>query len=150
MFQNTYSVSFFYSETLYRLPDGSLPDLPESTNSKVLVISKTVSNPTEKEINFLNNILKAIGLTSDKVLVIFLPVSDVLSFANIIRKYEPDTLICFGFSSTDLQLNISTNLYQPIVLINTTLILADLLNVLESDHHKKTLLWQQLKRIFKL
>jgi len=150
MFSNVYSASFFYSETLYHLPDSNSVELPASNDAKVLVVCKNPAIPTSNEITFLNNILKAVGLTPDMAQVIHFNPSTVLNFGKIIRFYHPEKMLCFGFNASDLQLNVKIGIYSPRVLLNTTIILADALHLLESEQQKKAILWQKLKHIFNI
>jgi len=150
LFPNPYAASFLYSETLYRFADTGNAQLPAPTGAATLVICQNMQpQPTEQETLFLNNILKAVGLTTPaQVQIIHIAPNVVLNCSQIITQFKPQKLLFFGFIPEQVQLNMRIGLYMPTPFNHTTLLFADALHLLESDKQKKSVLWQHLKQLF--
>ena len=119
---------------------------------KILIISDDTKNKTliDSEAVLLDNILKAVGHSSDK--------TDILNFSflqgadarQVLSNKRINFFITFGVPLIKLHLDLLLVPYTPKLVEGIWFLLADPLVVIDSDNGLKRKLWVALKKMFEM
>ena len=129
-----------------------IPDKkPVSKNkSKLMILFNNEQSPYLKrsEEALLQKILAAIQLTIDDVeLVNFNNIRNI-NYIDLLKEKVLNQLISFGISLTELNLDIRLQKYKVEKIEGISVLLADTLDVLETDMERKKQLWRALQLMF--
>jgi len=114
---------------------------------KVLIISNhSISETNSNEHQLLINMLKAIKLNIDDVVII--EKSKNLNFKYLIRCFEIDTCLFFGIIPKDVHLNIVGHYYRVIPFHNRKILFAEDLKSISDKKDSKEAIWKNLKKLF--
>jgi hypothetical protein len=70
------------------------------------------------------------------------------SFAQLQNAQPLKKAVLFGIKPTDLGLNLTIPMYQPIVFVNCTFLFVDKISVVESSKERRAALWACLQKMF--
>jgi len=97
---------------------------------------------------FLNNLLKAIRLIVEDVVLINVESHLPVALSTLRQKLAAKQVIGFGKNLLDVAVY-KTQLYEPVLLVNDVAYLpAAEIELLEEDNSRKKLLWQAMQRMF--
>ncbi|TGE28505.1 hypothetical protein [Hymenobacter metallicola] len=97
---------------------------------------------------FLNNLLKAIRLVMEDVVLINVESHLPVELNTIRQKLAAKQIIAFGKNLLDVAIR-TTQLYEPVILVGDAAYLpAAEIELLEEDNSRKKLLWQAMQRMF--
>jgi hypothetical protein len=97
---------------------------------------------------FLNNLLKAIRLIMEDVVLINVESHLPVALSTLRQKLVAKQVIGFGKNLLDVAVY-KTQLYEPVLLVNDVAYLpAAEIELLEEDNSRKKLLWQAMQRMF--
>ncbi|TGE13948.1 hypothetical protein [Hymenobacter elongatus] len=97
---------------------------------------------------FLNNLLKAIRLVMEDVVLINVESPLPVELATLRQRLAARQVIGFGKNLLDLAIR-TTQLYEPVTLVGDAAYLpAAEIELLEEDNSRKKLLWQAMQRMF--
>lgn len=97
---------------------------------------------------FLNNLLKAIRLIVEDVVLINVESHLPVALSTLRQKLAAKQIIGFGKNLLDVAVY-KTQLYEPVLLVNDVAYLpAAEIELLEEDNGRKKLLWQAMQRMF--
>ncbi|SMB99144.1 hypothetical protein SAMN00120144_0036 [Hymenobacter roseosalivarius DSM 11622] len=97
---------------------------------------------------FLNNLLKAIRLIVEDVVLINVESNLPVALSTLRQKLAAKQIIGFGKNLLDVAVY-KTQLYEPVLLVNDVAYLpAAEIELLEEDTSRKKLLWQAMQRMF--
>ena len=97
---------------------------------------------------FLNNLLKAIRLIVEDVVLINVESHLPVALSTLRQKLAAKQIIGFGKNLLDVAVY-KTQLYEPVLLVNDVAYLpAAEIELLEEDTSRKKLLWQAMQRMF--
>jgi hypothetical protein len=97
---------------------------------------------------FLNNLLKAIRLIVEDVVIINVESHLPVALSTLRQKLAAKQIIGFGKNLLDVAVY-KTQLYEPVLLVNDVAYLpAAEIELLEEDTSRKKLLWQAMQRMF--
>lgn len=105
----------------------------------VVVVNKLWKDVTTEESTLLSKILAAIRHSLDSVNIVYQTQLDVTQFS-----FKPEAVICFGIAAKGL------TLYEPIEANQVSIVLSESLTDLLKNDAARKLLWQALKRQFKV
>ncbi|WP_439559729.1 hypothetical protein [Dyadobacter sp.] len=127
------------------------PEFP-SLRHKILIL---IDEPKQEEIlaseaAFLNNILKAVGHSTDHSDILnfsFLPGTDA---TKVFKDKKTNYFITFGVPLIKLHLDLLLPPYTPKNIEGVWFLLTDPLVVIEADRNLKKKLWQALQKMFEV
>jgi DNA polymerase III psi subunit len=119
---------YIFSEEVYQL-----------TPKPVVVVNKPLKEVSAEESGLLSKILAAIKHSLDSVNIVYQPQLDVAQFS-----FKPEAIICFGSGAKGL------GLYEPIEANQVSIVLSESLTDLLKNDASRKLLWQALKKQFKM
>ncbi|UOQ51801.1 hypothetical protein [Hymenobacter cellulosivorans] len=97
---------------------------------------------------FLNNLLKAIRLVMEDVVLINVESHLPVELKTIRQKLAARQIIAFGKNLLDVAIR-TTQLYEPVLLAGDAAYLpAAEIELIEEDNSRKKLLWQAMQRMF--
>ena len=97
---------------------------------------------------FLNNLLKAIRLVMEDVVLINVESHLPVELKTIRQRLAARQIIGFGKNLLDVAIR-TTQLYEPVVLVGDAAYLPSAeIELLEEDNSRKKLLWQAMQRMF--
>ena len=97
---------------------------------------------------FLNNLLKAIRLVMEDVVLINVESHLPVELKTIRQKLAATQIIAFGKNLLDVAIR-TTQLYEPVLLAGDAAYLpAAEIELIEEDNSRKKLLWQAMQRMF--
>jgi hypothetical protein len=138
-------------------PQRTAPPLTETpfstlgSNAKGLVILVRMDPERFRRLPknvFLNNLLKAIRLIMEDVVLINVESHLPVALSTLRQKLVAKQVIGFGKNLLDVAVY-KTQLYEPVLLVNDVAYLpAAEIELLEEDNSRKKLLWQAMQRMF--
>ncbi|WP_133272675.1 hypothetical protein [Hymenobacter radiodurans] len=138
-------------------PERTAPPLTETpystlgSNAKGLVIIVRMDPERFRRLPknvFLNNLLKAIRLIVEDVVLINVESHLPVALSTLRQKLAAKQIIGFGKNLLDVAVY-KTQLYEPVLLVNDVAYLpAAEIELLEEDNSRKKLLWQAMQRMF--
>jgi len=142
----------FAEETLYDLPDEENGNFNfEGQNKKRIVL--LFNNPltekltgTEKEI--VIRMLAGLKSSLEDIAIMNLAVNGSITFKQIKKKFQINSLTVFDIAPPAIKLNIETPLYQTIQLENCKLLFCESLIVIDKDKSTKLKFWEQFSQFF--
>lgn len=97
---------------------------------------------------FLNNLLKAIRLVMEDVVLINVESHLPVALSTLRQKLAGKQIIGFGKNLLDVAVH-KTQLYEPVLLVGDAAYLpAAEIELIEEDNSRKKLLWQAMQRMF--
>ncbi|WP_303311591.1 hypothetical protein [Hymenobacter sp. BT730] len=97
---------------------------------------------------FLNNLLKAIRLVMEDVVLINVESHLPVALSTLRQKLAGKQIIAFGKNLLDVAVH-KTQLYEPVLLVGDAAYLpAAEIELIEEDNSRKKLLWQAMQRMF--
>ena len=134
----------FYDFERYNLIEDQTQPLHFTTQKKALVICLE-NDINEANTQLLDKILSAINLSIQDVEIIIQPTGSILNITQLLRDCEPNVMLSFHVNLNKNGLNIEQKLYQPIILMNTSIIISQALSHLQNDNQAKAKLWNAIK-----
>ena len=130
----------------YSIPESTDIEM-ENAQATTFVVLKD-KDWSEDNQNLLNKMLKAIKLEDHEVQLIPLSQEQNFSLSSLPSTDAKTTILIFGLTPTDIQLNIRATKYQLTGLERATLIFSDSLSTLIEKPALKKPLWQSLQAAF--
>ncbi len=119
---------YIFTEEIYQLPA-----------KPVVVVDRSWMEISVEESGLLSKILGAIKHSLDSVNIVHQSQLDVTQFS-----FKPEIVICFGSGAKGLAL------YEPIEVNQVSIVLSESLTDLIKNDASRKLLWQALKKQFKV
>ncbi len=130
----------------YSIPESTDIEM-ENAQATTFVVLKD-KDWSEDNQNLLNKMLKAIKLEDHEVQLIPLSQEQNFSLSSLPSTDAKTTILIFGLTPTDIQLNIRATKYQLTGLECATLIFSDSLSTLIENPALKKPLWQSLQAAY--
>ncbi|MGB1206026.1 MAG: hypothetical protein ACPG5B_10280 [Chitinophagales bacterium] len=146
---NRLGASKFFDENLYAINDFPIA-AQQQTIEAVVVYKNTINELPQNEKELLQNILKAIGFSLEKVVLVNVEAGNIKNFAHIKEVFKPKYFIGFGVLRTDIGLNIDLKGYKPTEFNGVSLLVAHKLSDIEGNKKRKLILWKCLKHMFNI
>jgi hypothetical protein len=152
-------VKIFEKHKVYRIDQDdfsciedflTLPNIKSVAEPKIAVFFKDTNENllNEKLHQFLANILKAVNIDIENVLLV--NVSKPINAAKVCSTFNLNKAILFGIHLDEVSMQIQINNYQSINLNKISYLFAESLDEIESDKAKKVELWNALKLFFEI
>ncbi len=127
------------------------PIIYEGKNlKKVLLLYKGADKqlPSAQR-DFLGKILQSVNLNFEDIALVNTHILSTEQFP-LLNKMEAKVWLSFGVTHEALDIKENTPYYKIIKTENTSLLLANALEEIETDRDKKVLLWNNLKSLFNI
>ena len=130
---NRVGASKLFNEKLYQINDFPIVNEKKAIEA-VVVYKNEAKDLPQNEKELLQNILKAIGFSLEKVILINVKAGNIKNFAHIKELFNPKYFIGFGVLRTDIGLNIDLKGYKPTKFNDVSLLVAHKLSDLSLIH----------------
>jgi hypothetical protein len=104
----------------------------------------------EKNLHFFLQLIEACKFTLQDIALLNRNSQPALNYKEINDKMDAKTVVCFGLTTTDLDLPFSIPSYQVQKFENTAYLIAPDLAALRDNPTEKKLLWGALQKIYNL
>lgn len=144
---NYISIKQLLDKQLYQIDDHPIATLTtENTVAKDTIILVNELSDSDKQ--FLVQILTAISVTLDDVVLLNKKVTSLKKISHLKQIYQPKQIIIFGLSCMDVGLNFRWPPYHVLHFSKIHLLLSENFATIKDNKAKKKLLWAGLKKIF--
>ena len=116
----------------------------------ILVYEKDHKFLRDEELSFLMNILNACNITMTDAALVNVYENENLTYENLIKKFEPTTILFIGTEPQALGFPIQIPMYQVQAYNKKQYLCAPSLQKLSADKVEKKQLWVALKKIFSI
>lgn len=139
---------FSPDELIFNAPERSVSELSAGQFARrVWVLA--LAEPDISNTEFLTKVLAAAQLNLEKdTLFAEIPSYLPLHFSTDLKRKEPEQVLVFGLTPSQLGLKTEFPLYKPTGFYGVTWLFADALSVLEPDKNRKGQLWSALQQMF--
>ena len=146
---NRVGASKLFNENLYIINDFPIAER-QQTIEAVVVYKNEADDLPQNEKELLQNILKAIGFSLEKVVLVNVETGNIKNFAHINQIFKPKYFIGFGVLRTDIGLNIDLKGYKPTEFNDVSLLITHKLSDIAGNKKRKLMLWKCLKLMFNI
>lgn len=117
-------------------------------NHQILILVDEVPTLSANNTIFLEKVLKAVNLNLDGVDILNLAGSKQMDFRPLLQNKKVHHFISFGVPFININLEIMMNRYDPKRIGGVNFLLAESLDIVQTDDKNKRALWGALKKIF--
>lgn len=131
------------------VPPPVLPQLVTPTlNHQILVLVNEAPAMSPSNTIFLEKVLKAVNLNLDGVDILNLSGAKQMDFRPLLQNKKVHHFISFGVPFIQINLEIMMNRYDPKRIAGVNFLLAESLEIIQTDDKNKRALWTALKKLF--
>jgi len=134
------------SATRASAPSVSVP-LP-TLNHQILILVDESPAMSPSNTIFLEKVLKAVNLNLEGVDILNLAGAKQMDFRPLLQNKTVHHFISFGVPFININLEIMMNRYDPKRISGVNFLLAESLDIVQTDDKNKRALWGALKKIF--
>lgn len=128
-------------------PVQTAAPLPLLNHQILILVDETPAMSASNTI-FLEKVLKAVNLNLDGVDILNLAGSKQMDFRPLLQNKKVHHFISFGVPFININLEIMMNRYDPKRIAGVNFLLAESLDIVQTDDKNKRALWGALKKIF--
>jgi hypothetical protein len=133
--------------TISAPPVSTATPLPSLNHQILILVDETPAMSAGNTI-FLEKVLKAVNLNLDGVDILNLAGSKQMDFRPLLQNKKVHHFISFGVPFININLEIMMNRYDPKRIAGVNFLLAESLDIVQTDDKNKRALWGALKKIF--
>lgn len=119
-----------------------------SLNHQILILVDEAPAMSASNTIFLEKVLKAVNLNLDGVDILNLAGAKQMDFRPLLQNKKVHHFISFGVPFININLEIMMNRYDPKRIAGVNFLLAESLDIVQTDDKNKRALWGALKKIF--
>ncbi|MFN8343377.1 MAG: hypothetical protein U0X91_00120 [Spirosomataceae bacterium] len=125
-------------------PQLTVPTL----NHQILILVNEAPALSPSNTIFLEKVLKAVNLNLEGVDILNLSGAKHLDFRPLLQHKKVHHFISFGVPFIQINLEIMMNRYDPKHIAGVNFLLAESLEIIQTDDKNKRALWNALKKLF--
>jgi len=125
-------------------PPTAIPTL----NHQILILINEAPAMSPSNTIFLEKVLKAVNLNLDGVDILNLSGAKQMDFRPLLQNKKVHHFISFGVPFIQINLEIMMNRYDPKRIAGVNFLLAESLEIIQTDDKNKRALWTALKKLF--
>ncbi len=135
------------------VPQASVPPVSTSVplptlNHQILILVDEAPVMSAGNTIFLEKVLKAVNLNLEGVDILNLAGAKQMDFRPLLQNKTVHHFISFGVPFININLEIMMNRYDPKRISGVNFLLAESLDIVQTDDKNKRALWGALKKIF--
>lgn len=144
----------FLDFPLYTIQDNGLSEFEISGEGKKAIIILSKGENVKKQQEFITAVLSPLDIKTQDIFLLNTTGKQKVSFTELRRNYDFNTLIVFGLSPLDIGLQILTSSYQSIQLMQKSILFVDAVQTFIDEKEKgggrpkAKQLWLSLKALF--
>ena len=119
-----------------------------SLNHQILILVNETPALSPGNTIFLEKVLKAVNLNVDGVDILNVSGAKQMDFRPLLQNKKVHHFISFGVPFIQINLEIMMNRYDPKRIAGVNFLLAESLEIIQSDDKNKRALWNALKKLF--
>ena len=117
-------------------------------NHQILILVNEAPAMSPSNTIFLEKVLKAVNLNLDGVDILNLSGAKQMDFRPLLQNKKVHHFISFGVPFIQINLEIMMNRYDPKRIAGVNFLLAESLEIIQTDDKNKRALWTALKKLF--
>lgn len=117
-------------------------------NHQILILVNEAPAMSPSNTIFLEKVLKAVSLNLDGVDILNISGAKQMDFKPLLQNKKVHHFISFGVPFIQINLEIMMNRYDPKCIAGVNFLLAESLDIIQTDDKNKRALWNALKKMF--
>ncbi len=131
-----------------KTPSAPILSAPPVLNHQILILVDESPVMSPSNTIFLEKVLKAVNLNLDGVDILNVSGAKQMDFRPLLQHKKVHHFISFGVPFININLEVMMNRYDPKRIAGVNFLLAESLEIIQTDDKNKRALWGALKKIF--